>query len=141
MKNTTRRFVSIVFISMAVFGIMSAAAGVAGAKTPPGANAHAAGNWHYTLSFAKSAQLWDANLAQNANGSLTGTVDPPTGDCLANVVSGKVSGKSIKMTWRVSAPCKAETVSVTGKVAGRHISGTVTDSLRGAGQFTAIRDH
>lgn len=140
MKNTTRRFVSIVFISMAVLGVMTAAAGVAGAKAQPAANAHAAGNWHYTLSFGKSVGLWDAKLAQNANGALTGTVDPPTGDCLANVVSGKISGKSIKMTWRISAPCKVETVSVTGAMAGNHISGTVKDSLRGAGRFTAIRD-
>ena len=141
MKNTARRITSIVFISMAVLGVMSAGAGVAGAKARPAANAYAGSNWHYTLSFGKAAGLWDAKLVQSANGNLTGTVDPPTGDCLANVVSGKVSGKSIKMTWKISAPCKAETVSVSGTIAGSHISGTVKDSLHGVGHFTAIRDY
>jgi hypothetical protein len=141
MKYTARRFISVVFISMAVLGLMSAGAGAAGAKTQPAANAYAGSNWHYTLSFGKALGLWDAKLVQSANGNLTGTVDPPTGDCLANVVSGKVSGKSVKMTWRISAPCKAETVSVTGTIAGSHISGTVKDSLRGAGRFNAIRDY
>jgi hypothetical protein len=141
MKNTTRRLVSVVFISMAVLGVMSTAAGVVGAKARPAANAYAGSNWHYTLSFGKTAGLWDAKLAQSSNGTLSGTVDPPTGDCLANVVSGKVSGKHIKMTWRISSPCKAETVNVSGTIAGSHISGTVKDSLRGSGRFTAIRDY
>ena len=142
MKTTSRRITSIVLITMALLGVMSAGGGVAAAaKGQPAANAYAGSNWHYTLSFAKATGLWDAKLMQSANGNLTGTVDPPTGDCLANVFSGRVSGRTVKMTWKIGAPCRAETVSVTGTIAGSHISGTVKDSLRGAGRFTAIRDY
>jgi hypothetical protein len=141
MKNHSRRIISTLLIAITMLGVMGAGATVAGAQSKSAANANVGRNWHYDISFGQAPARWDAKLKQSSSGSLRGTVDPPTGDCLARVVSGKVTGKSIRMTWRISGPCPLETVTVKGKVSGRHISGTVMDSIHGAGTFAATRDY
>jgi hypothetical protein len=138
MKSILRRTVSSVLISVMMLGVVGA--GLAGAQSHAGTAAYAGSNWHYNLSFGKATSLWDAQLKQSASGQLTGTVDPPTGDCLAKVTSGQVAGNSLRMTWQISSPCRPETVKVKGTIYSGRISGTVVDSLHGAGTFVATRD-
>jgi hypothetical protein len=138
MKSTLRRTISSVLIAVMMLGVLGA--GLAGAQNHPARSAYAGNNWHFDLSFGKGTGRWDAKLHQSASGRLTGTVDPPTGDCLAKVTSGHVSGHRVSMTWQIASPCQAETVKIRGTVLKGRISGTAVDSLRGTGTFVATRD-
>ncbi len=140
MKNAFRRSVISLLIAVSLLGVMGAStAAIAGAQTNHRAAANISRNWHYQLSLPGASGVWDARLKQSRSGKLNGVVDPPFGDCLA-IVSGQVTGNSVAMTWKIGGACPAETLKVSGTVNGRHIAGTVVDSLHGSGTFTASPD-
>jgi len=135
--NKTRRIIASIVIAASMLGVLGAT--VAGAQSQPAHKAYTVSNWHFNLAFGHAKRLWDAELKQASNGILRGTADPNVGDCRAKV-TGRVSGSAIRMTWRMSAPCKAETVRIKGKISGNQITGTVRDSIQGVGIFVAKPD-
>lgn len=124
-----------------VVSFLFVALGSAGAQELLNPNYHAAGDWQFTLMYAKThgKSRWEATVKQDSHGNLKGRVEPSAIDCSAGI-TGTVRSKTIKMTWRVKSPCSNETIVLNGKANHHRLNGTFVDSRLGPGAFSGAQD-
>jgi hypothetical protein len=115
--------------------------GSVAAQDMPNSAFHAAGEWHFTLTYAKThaKSSWEAAIKQDSRGNLKGHVEPSSIDCSAQL-TGSVHTRSVKMNWRVKSPCSTENIALAGNASHHRMGGTFRDSRMGSGVFSGTQD-
>jgi hypothetical protein len=111
--------------------------GTGSATTPPPSNlANVAGVWAITIQAPGQALPATLNLTQQGE-NLTGTLQSQLGT--SDIKDGKVSGDGFTFTTSVAFGGSSLDISVSAKVSGNQVSGTV-NTPQGAVPFTGTKN-
>ena len=98
-------------------------------ETTSGRTASLSGRWSLSVTTPDGVQSSTAELAQAADGSLTGTITSPMGT--VPITHGSVTGNSFTFGATMPSGPRSVSLSFTGTVEGTSLKGTMT-----AGNFT-----
>jgi len=128
---------SLALLSLVLGSMVQAASVDPGRAAAPAGSAlqSVAGTWSLRVETSAGAGTPTVVLMQDGT-TLTGTYRGRFGD---QPVTGSVSGRSIRFTFRVSGPMGSAQVTYTGTVDGDTMSGTMQMGERMDGRFTGKR--